>query len=65
MRIRPKRPSSKAAGTAHAARRKVALTLSDPFCVERHRQSFQDLVKSHVDLLFANEQEIKLALPDQ
>ncbi|MFW6412717.1 MAG: adenosine kinase [Oceanicaulis sp.] len=39
--------------------RKVALTLSDVFCVERHRADFRDLVKNHVDVLFANEAEIK------
>jgi hypothetical protein len=33
----------------------VALSLSDAFCVDRHRQSFQDLVNGHVDVLFANE----------
>jgi sugar/nucleoside kinase (ribokinase family) len=48
----------KAAGIAHDAGRKVALTLSDPFCVDRHRDSFRDLVDRHVDLLFANEAEI-------
>lgn len=47
-----------AAGIAHAAGRKVALTLSDPFCVERHRAAFLDLVEHHVDILFANEAEI-------
>jgi sugar/nucleoside kinase (ribokinase family) len=47
-----------AARLAHEAGRKVALTLSDPFCVERHRESFLDLVSGHVDLLFANEAEI-------
>jgi sugar/nucleoside kinase (ribokinase family) len=48
----------RAARLAHDAGRKVALTLSDPFCVERHRESFLDLVAAHVDVLFANEQEI-------
>ena len=43
---------------AHRAGRKVSLTLSDPFCVGRHRESFLDLVAGHVDLLFANEEEI-------
>jgi sugar/nucleoside kinase (ribokinase family) len=43
---------------AHAAGKKIALTLSDPFCVERHRDEFLDLVKNHVDILFANEAEI-------
>ncbi|QEY31389.1 adenosine kinase [Synechococcus sp. RSCCF101] len=36
----------------------VALSLSDGFCVERHRDSFLELVDGHVDLLFANESEI-------
>ena len=48
----------KAMRIAHAAGRKVALTLSDPFCVERHRAEFLDLVENHVDILFANEAEI-------
>jgi sugar/nucleoside kinase (ribokinase family) len=47
-----------AAGIAHAAGRKVALTLSDPFCVGRHRAAFRELVERHVDVLFANEAEI-------
>ncbi len=48
----------KAAQVAHAAGRKVALSLSDAFCVARHRESFRHLVEHHVDILFANEQEI-------
>lgn len=47
-----------AADVAHHAEREVALTLSDPFCVERHRAAFLDLVAGHVDILFANEPEI-------
>ena len=47
-----------AASAAHAAGRKVSLTLSDPFCVGRHRKAFLDLVEHHVDILFANEAEI-------
>jgi sugar/nucleoside kinase (ribokinase family) len=47
-----------AAALAHGAGRKVALTLSDPFCVDRHRAAFLDLVERHVDVLFANEAEI-------
>jgi sugar/nucleoside kinase (ribokinase family) len=43
---------------AHAAGRKVALSLCDPFCVDRHRQPFRELVAHHVDVLFANETEI-------
>src|SRR5699024_8117239 len=47
-----------AADVAHQAGREVALTLSDPFCVERHRDAFRELVENHVDILFANEPEI-------
>jgi sugar/nucleoside kinase (ribokinase family) len=47
-----------AAKIAKGAGTTVALTLSDPFCVERHRQSFHDFIKSGVDLLFANEREL-------
>tara|TARA_B100000579_G_scaffold47841_1_gene33396 strand:+ start:5194 stop:6192 length:999 start_codon:yes stop_codon:yes gene_type:complete len=36
----------------------VALTLSDQFCVERHRSSFLDLIDDHVDVLFANHHEV-------
>jgi sugar/nucleoside kinase (ribokinase family) len=48
----------KAAEVAHRAGRKVSLTLSDSFCVGRHRAEFRDLVDNHVDVLFANEAEI-------
>ena len=48
----------KAMKAAHDAKRKVALTLSDPFCVERHRTEFRDLVDHQVDILFANEAEL-------
>lgn len=48
-----------AVATAKANGTKVALSLSDPFCVERHRESFLNLIAHHVDLLFANEQEVK------
>jgi sugar/nucleoside kinase (ribokinase family) len=48
----------KAAALAHAAGRQVALSLSDPFCVGRHRAAFRELVEGHVDILFANEIEI-------
>ncbi len=43
---------------AHAAGRKVSLSLSDAFCVNRHRAAFLNLVQHHVDVLFANESEI-------
>ncbi len=48
----------KAAKIAAQAGRKVSLSLSDPFCVDRHRDDFLDLVNNHVDILFANEDEI-------
>lgn len=48
----------KAAEIAHAAGKKVSLTLSDRFCVDRHRAEFKDLVHGHIDVLFANELEI-------
>ena len=38
---------------------KTAMTLSDQFCVERHKKSFLNLVKNKLDITFANEQEIK------
>lgn len=56
------RPDSKqaywvASEIASSAARKVALTLSDPFCVERHRDDWLPLVRDRVDILFANEIE--------
>ena len=36
----------------------IAFTLSDLFCVDRHRKSFSELIKSNVDILFGNEEEI-------
>ena len=48
-----------AARLAHEAGRRVALTLSDSFCVDRHRADFHDLVERDVDILFANEAEIR------
>ncbi|RUT24985.1 adenosine kinase [Asaia sp. W19] len=47
-----------AAETAHKAGRRVALTLSDTFCVARHHAAFRALVAGHIDILFANEAEI-------
>ena len=47
-----------AAKLAKAAGAKVALTLSDPFCVERHRDDFRKLVSEDADIVFANEKEI-------
>lgn len=48
----------RAAELSHAAGNRVALTLSDPFCVARHRAAFRQLVAGHVDILFANGDEI-------
>ena len=48
----------RAADIAHRAGRQVALSLSDAFCVDRHRAAFRDLVQSRVDILFANEAEV-------
>ncbi len=57
------RPAAKraffyAATQAHDAGRKVSLTLSDSFCVDRHRDEFLELIEHHIDILFANEAEI-------
>ncbi len=50
----------KAAKAAHDAGRRVALTLSDAFCVDRYRDEFLNLVrKGTVDIVFANESELK------
>jgi sugar/nucleoside kinase (ribokinase family) len=49
----------KAANVAHGAGRKVSLTLSDSFCVDRHRDDFLALVRDDVDLLFANDDELR------
>ncbi len=50
----PKKAFEKAINNA----KKVAMSLSDLFCVERHKQNFLDLVKEKLDLTFANESEI-------
>jgi sugar/nucleoside kinase (ribokinase family) len=48
----------RAAEIAAAAGRQVALSLSDAFCVDRHRAEFLDLMRNSVDILFANEAEV-------
>jgi len=48
----------RAADVAHAHGRRVSLTLSDSFCVDRHRDDFRDLVRNQVDVLFGNEDEL-------
>src|ERR1700722_8106559 len=55
-------PSAKAAmreaiDTAHASDAAVALTVSDPFCVEHHRDEFLELLNGDLEILFANEDE--------
>jgi sugar/nucleoside kinase (ribokinase family) len=57
------RPEAKAAfrqaaEIAARAKRQVALSLSDPFCVDRHRGEFLELIRGRVDILFANEAEV-------
>jgi len=47
-----------ASEVAKAAGRKVAITMSDVFCVDRHRESFVHLIRTHCDLVFANEAEL-------
>ena len=49
---------AKAIGAVKAAGGRVAATLSDPFCVERHRDAFRRMVRDELDLLLANEHEI-------
>lgn len=49
----------KAVRAAKTAGGRVAITLSDPFCVERHRDEFLRLIRTDVDLLVANEHELK------
>ncbi len=50
----PKKAFNKAISSSN----KVAMSLSDLFCVERHKKDFLDLVKNKLDIIFANEQEI-------
>ena len=49
-----------AAATAHAAEGSVALSLSDPFCVERHQREFLELLLDDVDILLGNEEEVTM-----
>jgi sugar/nucleoside kinase (ribokinase family) len=48
----------RAAEIAREAGRKTAITLSDSFCVDRHRDSFLELIRKQIDIVFANESEI-------
>ena len=49
---------AKAINACKGAGGRVSLTLSDPFCIERHRDAFRDMVRDHVDLLFCNRAEM-------
>jgi sugar/nucleoside kinase (ribokinase family) len=48
-----------AAKISQGAGRMTSITLSDSFCVERHRDAFLDLIRNSIDIVFANETEIK------
>jgi sugar/nucleoside kinase (ribokinase family) len=54
-----KKAFRRAAGVAHANDRKVSLTLSDSFCVDRHRSDFVTLIRDEVDILFGNADELR------
>jgi len=49
---------AKAVASCKGAGGKVSITLSDPFCIDRHREAFATMLRDHVDLLFANRSEI-------
>ena len=49
----------KAAEISHDAGQRISLTLSDSFCVDRYRDEFNEFINGGVDILFANEDEIK------
>ena len=57
------RPESQAAfirmvELCNAAGGQSSISLSDPFCVDRHRDAFHDLISNHIDMLFCNEHEV-------
>ena len=54
---------AKAIAACEAAGGKISLTLSDPFCVDRHRASFLDMIRDHVNLLFCNTAEMMAMYP--
>lgn len=49
---------AKAIAACKGAGGRVSITLSDPFCIERHRDAFRDMIRDHVDLLFCNRAEM-------
>lgn len=59
-RDRAKEAFEKAAAVCHAAGAKVALGLSDSFCVQRFTEEFRELAEGDVDILFANEDELAM-----
>ena len=52
-----------AADIARPAGTRVAFTLSDPFCVDRHREGFRTFIRDRVDIVFANERELLSLYP--
>ncbi len=56
---------AKAIDACRGAGGKVSLTLSDPFCVERHRDEFRSMINDHIDLLFCNEHELRAMYEDE
>ncbi len=55
---------AKAISACKGAGGRVAITLSDPFCIDRHRDAFAEMLKNDVDLLFANRAEIEAMYKD-
>ena len=53
-----KQAMKKMVNICKADQQKVAFTLSDPFCVDRHRDSFKQLINDDIDILFGNQDEI-------
>lgn len=63
-------PDSKAAfvkaiDACRGAGGRVSVTLSDPFCVDRHREDFREMIHNHIDLLFCNEHEMAAMYPGE
>jgi sugar/nucleoside kinase (ribokinase family) len=50
---------AKVSAVADSRETKLAISLSDPFCVDRHRNTFLEFIERHVDIVFANEDEIR------
>jgi sugar/nucleoside kinase (ribokinase family) len=55
----------KAFDKAISCSKKTAMSLSDQFCVDRHKKNFLDLVKNKIDIVFSNEQEILSLIDSQ